>query len=94
MWALYSVREVQIASYIYVGWHSDTFQICPGHVTLYLEVIDGDKVWEEGKDVFNLEETALVEEIHGSTSQSHHPWTSGGAVKIENQLTFRYLRPA
>ena len=29
-----------------------------------LEVIDGDEVWEERQDVLDLEEVALVQELH------------------------------
>ena len=32
--------------------------------TEYLEVVDGDKVGEEGQDVFYLEQVALVKELH------------------------------
>lgn len=37
----------------------------------YLEVINGDKVRKERKHIFNLEQTAFLEQTHGPTRQSH-----------------------
>ena len=31
----------------------------------YLKVVDGDKVREEGQDVLDLQQVALVQELHG-----------------------------
>lgn len=36
--------------------------------TRYLKVVDGDKIWEEGQDVLDLQQVALVQKLHGSAN--------------------------
>ncbi len=40
--------------------------MCVGGQWGYLEMVNGDKVWEEWENVFNLEETALLQKQHSS----------------------------
>ena len=53
----------------------------------YLKVVDGDKIWEEGQDVLDLQQVTLVQKLHGSAnvllilhhmaSWNHTQWAEG-----------------